>query len=178
VIRMIRWLVLAVFGAVLGGCSSTPSLVDTGPTPAQIGAAGQAQGPVHWGGQIIKVKNLSDRTVIEVLAHPLDGDGRPRIDLETQGRFLVEREGFLEPQRYSTSRLLEVRGRLQGFTDGQVGDAPYRYPVVIADTLQLWERPVRGAGGGPWVTPRIGIGIGSGSSGTRVGGGVGVGIGF
>jgi outer membrane lipoprotein len=163
---------------LLGGCASTTQTADTGPTPEQIISGAASAETVHWGGQIVRVKNLRDRTLIEVLAHPLDTEGRPQLNGPTQGRFIVERSGFLEPEEYSSDRLLEVRGRLDGFTDGQVGDAPYRYPVVAADFLQLWERPVRAYGGGPWVTPRIGIGIGSGSSGTRVGGGVGIGIGF
>jgi len=170
---------LAILGAILlGACATTTPLVDTGPTPEQVLSGATTGEAVHWGGQIIRVKNLRDRTLIEVLAHPLDTEGRPQLDQPAQGRFIVERSGFLEPQEYASDRLLEIRGQLNGFTDGRVGDAPYRYPVVVADDLQLWERPVRAYGGGPWVTPRIGIGIGSGSSGTRVGGGVGIGIGF
>ena len=157
---------------LLGACASTPP-ADTGPTPNQVVLQGLTAEPVHWGGQIVKVKNLRDRSLIEVLAFPLSGDGRPRVDAAPQGRFIVEQAGFLEPREYARDRLLEVRGRLDGFTDGRVGEAAYRYPVVVARELQLWERP-RSAVRGPRVTPRIGIGIGSG--GTSIGGGIGIGF--
>ena len=158
---------------LLAGCASTPP-ASTGPTPADIVTSGDANGEVHWGGQIVKVKNLNDRTLVEVLALPLDADGRPLVDRQQEGRFIVDKQGFLEPHEYAPDRLIEVRGLLKGFTDGRVGDAPYRYPVVISERLKLWDAARNTTYGGPRITPSIGIGVGSG--GTR--GGVGVGIGF
>lgn len=173
---MNKTLLAALGGAfLLTACSTTPQSVDTGPTPADITASGQARSEVHWGGQIVKVKNLPDRTLIEVLALPLEGNGRPLVEERSQGRFIVDKQGFLEPHEYSANRLIEVRGHLNGFTDGQVGDAPYRYPVVISERVKLWEPPADVAGSGPRVSPRINLGVGSGGG---TWGGVGVGIGF
>jgi outer membrane lipoprotein len=132
-----------------------------------------SSGEVHWGGQIVKVENLTDRTLVEVLALPLDGSGVPQTNGEPQGRFIVDKSGFLEPQEYAVGRLVEVRGRLNGFTDGKVGQADYRYPVVISERVTLVEGG--GSSRGPRVYPSIGIGVGSGGSSW---GGVGVGIGF
>jgi outer membrane lipoprotein len=163
---------------LLGACSSTQQFVDTGPTPSEVVGSGTVGGQVHWGGQIIKVKNLRDHSLVEVLAFPLNSDGRPQLGETPLGRFIVEQDGFLEPKEYARDRLLEVRGLHEGFTDGQVGDAAYRYPVVTAQQLQLWAAPASVPGSSPRVLPRIGIGIGTGSGGSRVGGGVGIGIGF
>ncbi|MCB1790556.1 MAG: Slp family lipoprotein, partial [Gammaproteobacteria bacterium] len=148
---MIRLFSLGMAAVVLAACAtSTP--VSTGPTPADITASGDANGEVHWGGQIVKVKNLADRTLVEVLALPLDGDGRPLVDQRQQGRFIVDKQGYLEPHDYAPDRLIEVRGLLKGFTDGRVGDAPYRYPVVVSERIKLWEA-AQSSYSGPRISP-------------------------
>ena len=163
---------------LLGACATPPEVVDTGPTPNDVARSGMTDGAVHWGGQIVKTKNLSDRTLVEVLAFPLGSDGRPNVNLAPQGRFIVEKFGFLEPREYAPNRLVEVRGAHNGFTDGKVGEVAYKYPVVIGQTLRLWDSDSSTLGSQPRVSPRIGIGIGTGSGGTRVGGGLGIDIGF
>ena len=168
----IRTLLLTALALVPLACTTGTQRSDSGPTPAQVVASGEAHSEVHWGGQIVKVKNLRDRTLVEVLALPLDGDGRPQPDQRPAGRFIVDRPGFLEPHEYAVNRLLEVRGRLNGFTSGTVGDAAYRYPVVIGEQLVLWPHDT--AGSSRASTPRINFGVGV----SNHGGGVGVGIGF
>jgi outer membrane lipoprotein len=159
---------------LLGACASEPVTQSTGPTPIDVRERNLASGEVHWGGQIVKVENLSDRTLVEVLSLPLDGNGVPQTNAQPQGRFIVDKSGFLEPQEYAVGRLLEVRGRLNGFSDGKVGQADYRYPVVLSERVRLVEDTAIGSGS-PRVFPSIGIGVGSGGSSW---GGVGVGIGF
>jgi outer membrane lipoprotein len=153
-------------------CTTGTQRAEPGPTPQQVVASGEARAEVHWGGQIVKVKNLRDRTLVEVLALPLDSVGRPQSDERPQGRFIIDRPGFLEPHEYAVDRLLEVRGRLNGFTSGTVGDAAYRYPVVIGEQLMLW--PQDASSGARSTAPRINFGVGV----SNHGGGVGVGIGF
>jgi outer membrane lipoprotein len=171
-----RGLGVGLLAWLLGACAAPQYLA--GPTPNDVILGQTAVDRVRWGGRIVQVRNLRERTLIEVLGLPLDRDGRPQSGASPQGRFIVERAGFLEPHLYAENRLLEVEGRLDGFTDGRVGEAPYRYPVVVADRLRLWDGPAPGHAGGPSVVPRVGIGIGTGSSGTRVNGGIGIGIGF
>ena len=164
------WMLIVPVAVLFGGCASAPP-ADTGPTPNQVILSGEARDAVHWGGRIVAVKNLRERTLVEVLSFPLDGDGRPRADKAPQGRFIVEKTGFLEPHEYAAGRLVEVRGRLDGFTRGRVGEAAYRYPVVRGDQLVLWSSDESRR----WSrTPRINLGVGGGSRGA----GVGVGIGF
>lgn len=176
VVIMKTKLLTALTVILLAACTSNPPAEDAGPSPADVRAGGEARGEVHWGGQIVKVKNLSDRTLVEVLALPLDADGEPRSDERPLGRFIVDKQGFLEPHEYTRGRLLEVRGQLNGFTDGKVGDSAYRYPVVVSERLKLWgDAPGRGTSDGPQIRPSIGVGVGSGG---RSWGGVGIGIGF
>lgn len=168
----LKLIALGLLALLLAGCAGTPDKQAQGPTPAEVVATDQRSGEVHWGGTIIQVRNLQQRSLVEVLALPLAEDGRPRVDGQPGGRFIVERAGFIEPHEYAAGRLLEVRGRLAGFTEGSVGEAAYRFPVVIGEQLVLWPRDERATGGR--YAPRINFGIGAGSG----GGGFGVGIGF
>jgi outer membrane lipoprotein len=171
--RMKNLLLGILMMALLTACGSQPVNENAGPTPVDVRDSGVASGEVYWGGQIVRIDNLSDRTLIEVLALPLDDKGVPRTDGQPQGRFIVDKSGFLEPQQYAAGRLIEVRGQLNGFTDGKVGDADYRYPVVLSERVTLIDDG--GVRTGPRVYPSIGVGVGSGGSSW---GGVGVNIGF
>lgn len=158
---------------LLSGCASTPPTAqDSGPTPDDVIAGKLASQDVHWGGRIVRLENLRDRTRVEVLAFPLSDVGEPRVNARAQGRFIVEKPGFLEPKEYAQDRRIEVRGRVQGFEDGQVGDAAYRYPVVAGDQVKLWPEP--DASGTAARQPRVNFGFGFGSYGS----GAGIGIGF
>jgi outer membrane lipoprotein len=166
-------LLLCLFPALLlSGCGGSPPRSESGPTPAEVVASGETRAQVHWGGRIVAVTNLKDRTLIEVLGLPLDRSGRPRPQDAPQGRFLIEQAGFLDPHEYAADRLLAVEGRLDGFARGAVGEASYRYPVVLGEKLMLW--PARGAEAQRGTAPRINFGVGV----SNHGGGVGVGIGF
>ena len=111
---------------------------------------------IVWGGQIIGVKNLADRSRIELLAYPLDGRQRPIVDEPSLGRFLVDRAGYLEPADHAPGRLLTVTGRLLQRVRGKVGDAPYDYPLVEAEEIYLWPLPSEGLS---WGGIHFGIGI-------------------
>ena len=126
--------------------------------------------PERWGGRIVRVENLRDRTLIEVLAFPLDGAGRPQTDQAAEGRFIIQSPGFLEPHEYAPDRLIEVRGTLDDFRNGRVGEAEYRYPLVMAGRLTLRTADTDGYPGGG--TPRFNFGFGTGTFGS--GGGVGI----
>jgi outer membrane lipoprotein len=153
---------------VLLGCATGPGPEARGPTPSQVVKSGTATSGVHWGGQIVRTENLHDRTLIEVLEFPLDSGGRPQTGRPPGGRFIIESPGFLEPHEYAPKRLIEVRGQLSGFRNGRVGEAEYRYPLVMAERLTL--RAERA----PASTPQFRFGFGSSSWGS----GSGIGIRF
>ena len=121
---MMSRLFLLVSLLAVGACATSPQVVDTGPTPSDVARNGTIGSSVHWGGQIVKTKNLSDRTLVEVLAFPLDSEGRPAVDQAPQGRFIVEKSGFLEPKEYARNRLLEVRGIHNGLPTEKLARPP------------------------------------------------------
>jgi len=157
---------------LMSGCASSPPLSRiAGPTPDDVIAGNRDVQNVHWGGRIVQVENLRDHTRVEVLSFPLSNVGEPLLDAEAHGRFIVEKSGFLEPREYAPDRRIEVRGRLQGFEDGRVGDAAYRYPVVAAEQIKLWPNTTEAGAPGrqPWVNFGVGVGTYGSGSGISIG---------
>ena len=97
------------------------------------------------GGTIVDTKNLKEGTRIEVLQRPLDGKGRPEATDATGGRFLVQTSQFLDSAVYQTGRAVTAVGEVIGSQELRLGDSQYRYPVLRAKALHLWE-PSRGPG--------------------------------
>jgi outer membrane lipoprotein len=128
---------------------------------------------VEWGGQIVAVHNLRNRTELEVLAYPLAPGGRPGSRGAPLGRFIAVRAGFLEPADFAPGRLLTVSGVVGPPREGTVGEARYLFATVSAENLRLWQDDYQPSGVIPYGT--IGIGVGSGGF---YGGGVGIGVGF
>lgn len=149
---------IALLAASLTACAMSPVLdvgkVNGPPTPVQ--AVLQAQGAldrlVYWGGEIAKLDNLSEATEIRVIARPLRGDGRPKGDTDSLGRFVATQRGFLEPYDHTPGRLVTVVGRVSEFRSDETGGT---VPVVQIDQMRLWPRQDA-------TRPAIGIGIGIG----------------
>lgn len=135
--------------ALLGGCATTtPDAINTAPSPdIHVGQAredttayvGQR---VRWGGTIARVENRETTTDIEIVARELDGKGRPRQTDRSPGRFIARVAGFLDPAVHSEGRHVTVAGTILEETRGRIGEHAYRYPVVKAETVYLWE-PLR-----------------------------------
>jgi outer membrane lipoprotein len=161
IIRHAWWLLLPL---LLSACATGPtfdsSRVNRGLTPKNAVAklpAG-AGNSVLWGGVILSTTNLRERTDIEVLGYPLDGNEKPQRDREPLGRFIVQTKGFLEPATYGKDRLLSVIGTVSRTQAGKVGASDYVYPVIDAGQLYLWPRETEAARSGV----RFGIGVGFG----------------
>ncbi|MBI5016803.1 MAG: Slp family lipoprotein [Deltaproteobacteria bacterium] len=132
--------------------------VDPGLTPDRAAAAAkEASGrTVQWGGLLIRTTNLEEVTELEVLAYPLDRQGRPRTGEAPQGRFLALRDGYVEAAVYAPGRLVTVVGRFSGTRAGLIGAMEYLYPLVKVEQLYLWPADESGAG------PRFHLGVGVG----------------
>ena len=136
-----------VAAALLGGCASVvPDAIRTA-APGNVQIAEVRAQPeqyrdaeVRWGGNIASTRNERDHTVLEIVARDLDGDGRPREEDKSLGRFLVKVQGFLDPAVYKTEREVTVRGRIEGVVEQPIGEYRYTYPVVRADSIYLWPR--------------------------------------
>lgn len=96
--------------------------------------------PVRWGGTIVQVHNKSDMTVLEIVSRPLLRSGRPRHNDVTDGRFMAEISGFLDPEIVAPGRDISVIGTIERLDDGSVGETPYRYPVMTVFDYQFWKK--------------------------------------
>lgn len=143
-------------------------------TPAQL--AGQGQSAISsesltWGGTVQAVRNRANDTHLEVLSYPLNGQRQPMTEQPSTGRFIVEMDSFLEPSEFPKGTAVTVRGRVDRIVEGAVGEAPYRYPLLLGDKLEVWQSE-QAAGDSDEPRVRWGVGFGTGGS------GMGVGIGF
>lgn len=152
---------LLLVAMLLSACASGPTFdtsgVATGLTPRE--AAGGPQVAVGqqvlWGGVIVAGSNRETGTRLEVLAYPLASNQRPDLDARPTGRFLIVQDDYLELADYRAGRQITVVGPVVRIDQGQVGEAPYQYPVVDAERLHLWS--VERGGGRPNF--HIGVGV-------------------
>jgi outer membrane lipoprotein len=158
---------------LLSACAITHTFrahgVDRSLTPRDVVASPQpAIGKqVQWGGIILSTTRLEDRTQVEVLAYPLDTNGRPQSDEDSLGRFFLERDEHLEPATHAEGRRITAAGTVTGTCAGQVGGSEYHYPVIRARVYTLW--PPGREGDGVSVGGYIGIGVGSGDEDSAIG---------
>src|SRR3990172_7316301 len=95
---------------------------------------------VVWGGEIIQTINQKEgTTLIEVFQRPLDWRGEPKETLASEGRFLVTFEKYLDPYVFRRGREITAAGEIQGEKVRPLGEMDYRYPVVFARQIHLWE---------------------------------------
>lgn len=147
--RVSRWRAIALLTIlimVLLGCATGPNFETQGTDPAitpQYAAAHidtVYDRNVIWGGVILSCINLKEHTEIEVLSYPLDSAQRPDVSAQSNGRFLIIEDGYLEAADYAPGKIVSVSGALQNARVGQVGEVPYIYPVIKAQTIYLWRR--------------------------------------
>lgn len=132
---------LVLLFAVLTGCVSVPKPL-TGEYPAtqprDSAAAGRIGERVRWGGIIIAVEPLAERTCIQILSRELGKDARPRQRDPSEGRFLACRNGFYDPEVFADGRDVTVTGTVAAMTTRTVGEYSYTMPEVAAEVIYLW----------------------------------------
>lgn len=140
-----RWTSLPLLALLAGCASNLPAPIREAPAdnPA-LRAVRQAPEQfvgrrVRWGGTVAGVDNRADGTCLELVGRDLLSSGRPRQRDRSEGRFLACTDRFLDPLIYSQGRAVTVGGEISGVETRRVGDYPYRYPVVRADAVHLWE---------------------------------------
>ena len=110
----------------------------------------------QWGGKILDVRNGERATEIDVVAYPLDEAQRPDQNAPTQGRFVVELPGFVEPLDYPAGRFVTLQGRIAGTEIRRIDERDIVVPIVADATIHLW--PVNF----PYERPRVSFGVGVG----------------
>lgn len=113
---------------------------------------------VLLGGKIIETVPLETKTRVTVLQYPLGFRDKPSVDSGSEGRFIVEATGFLDPVVYSAGRQVTVAGIVDGKEVLPLGEIKYTYPVVVSRELYLW--PVEDT----YYLPQFYIGIGIGKT--------------
>lgn len=106
---------------------------------------------VMLAGVIVSSWNAKEGTFIEVLQHPMDSDGRPLDTDETEGRFLIQSEEFLDSAVYHPGRVITVVGEVAGRKTMLIDETDYQYPLLVAKALHLWK---------PSTGPQFFFGIG------------------
>jgi outer membrane lipoprotein len=96
---------------------------------------------VLWGGVIIETTNRENETSIKIRKTNLDFEKQPADTDDSEGRFIAVYPGFLDPAIYEKDRELTVIGTIKGVEIHPVGDIQYRYPVIQAQEIRLWEKP-------------------------------------
>jgi outer membrane lipoprotein len=111
------------------------------------------------GGDVIETQNFSDKTQVVVLQRPLGRRGEPGVGDVSEGRFIIQAPGFLDPAIYSPGRKLTVAGTVVGKEVRPLGEIEYTYPVVEKRELYLWPEE-ESASDEPRVHFGIGVGVG------------------
>lgn len=141
-----RGIGLAAAALLLCACASTVPEIIRAPLPGSPQLTQVRQEPrayldvrVRWGGTIASIENEAERTAMQIVGRPLAGSGRPRIEEESQGRFLAVVPGFLDPAVFEQGREVTVVGTLRGSAKKNIGEYPYEFPVVVARDVYLWQ---------------------------------------
>jgi len=168
-----EWLLISL---MLTGCASqVPPMIRKAPddNPSLEAVRGNPEDyltrQVRWGGKLIETENRKDTTRLTVLGATLSKDGEPQPDDDNAGRFIAIVPEFLDPKVYAADRKVTVTGTLLRTETRLVGEFPYRYPVVQAQSWYLWPRepemapygypysgwydPWYGPWYGPWSSP-------------------------
>ena len=98
---------------------------------------------VMLGGKILEIKVSSTSSELTILQLALGRSGRPANLDQSEGRFLVRSEQFLDPATYQKGKLLTVVGILKGSGIRDIGSLDYVYPIVEAIEIKLWPKEIR-----------------------------------
>jgi len=147
--RKLKWLSAFFLALALSSCSAMSQNVrkEADPSISFDELKGNTEEHVGktviLGGYILEVRNLPRKTQIVVLQTPLDFQDRPKERDESQGRFLVMYDGFLDPEIYEKDRMITVGGPVLGretlIVDG------YSYPTIAVKPvdIHLWVKERR-----------------------------------
>jgi outer membrane lipoprotein len=129
---------------LLTACSSLPPTIenppafDLGYSYAMQDTARYQNIPVRWGGVIATVENEQNASLVQVLLYPLNSYGRPMLDEQPQGRFVIKSAQFLDPMVYTKNSEITVAGTLSGTINRTIDKKTMTLPLVLSTTLYLW----------------------------------------
>jgi outer membrane lipoprotein len=141
-----KFLVVLFLSLVVSGCVHVPESlrVDEG-TPLTNFSDVRDNNDAHigdqarWGGVIAKIENKADNTLLEVVHFQLSPSTRPQQKDQTQGRFRIYYQGFLDPVIFKEGRSITAVGHIAGKEAGKIGEHEYEYPVLKSKSVHLWK---------------------------------------
>jgi outer membrane lipoprotein len=129
---------------LLTACSSLPPTIEN-PPAFDLLYNSVTQDPTHyknmsvrWGGIIAEIENEQNTSFIQVLLYPLNNYGRPLLNEQPQGRFVVKSDKFLDPLVYAKKSEITVAGMLTGGINRTIDKKIITLPLVSASTIHLW----------------------------------------
>lgn len=148
---MMKWMtkssLLGLAIVVIAGCSTIPNEIRQVPpgNPPLVEVRANVDRYIgqhmRWGGTIVSIDNASQETRLEIVGRNLYDNGRPTESDQSNGRFIAEFVGFLDPSVYSKGRDITVVGVIAGDKTGKIGDFEYTWPVVRVHDYYLWPLP-------------------------------------
>jgi outer membrane lipoprotein len=94
----------------------------------------------RWGGVIAAINNLKDKTRVEIVHFNLKESARPKVGQQSAGRFVVYINGLLDPMIYKVGTVVSTVGTIADVEQGKIGEFPYTFPVLMADSLYIWKK--------------------------------------
>jgi outer membrane lipoprotein len=142
------WIYLVIMLLLSSGCAPVLSqgLIDQGMSDIDLAEVRQSSArfsgaTLILGGTIIAVTNSADgRGELEILQRPLGHRLEPQLDDQSQGRFLVQREGRFEDLEFIKGRKISLAGRVVGTTTRQLDQTDYVYPQLEMIEYHLWPQ--------------------------------------
>ena len=139
--------VLVVLSVLATACVSYPDEVkvpENTPLASFEAVNGQeaavAETRARWSGVIAEIKNLKDKTRLEVLYYPARDNGRPMVKDKPLGRFRVYSDTFLDPAVFQQGKAITALGDLTSKESAKIGDYEYLYPTMDSAIVYLWPK--------------------------------------
>ena len=139
---MKKFLLLFVVVAI-AGCASSPSIHRAPANDLQLtqvlSNVNAAQNQViRWGGAVVEVNNQSDFAEVTLVQFPLNRIGKPVATLQSDGRFIVRTEQFLDPLIYHSGALITVLGTVSELRSVAVDERMLQQPVIELQQVHVW----------------------------------------
>lgn len=105
---------------------------------------------VIFGGYVLNVTNLPQKTTLMLLQAPLGFRDQPGQRDQSKGRLIIEYPGFLDPEVYTEDRKVTVGGRILESASRDGNGIPYPYLRIAASEVHLWPQPKTYDAEDPW----------------------------
>ncbi|MDF1895820.1 Slp family lipoprotein [Rahnella contaminans] len=142
-----KWALSAVALSVLvlSGCVTVPDEIrGTTATPQMNLQAVQGAPSLYvgqesrFGGKVVAVTNLQNKTRLEIATMPLDDGARPILGAASRGRIMAYINGFVDPVDYR-NQLVTVVGPITGVEKGTVGQSSYDFVTISVNSYKRWR---------------------------------------